>query len=168
MSKYLILIRHGEAAERESDQTDFDRFLTGNGVQAVSNLGRHLSNKNTQPDIIITSPAVRAFGTAQLVAEQLNYDSARIHNNEEIYEASVRTLLQVVNQLKEEWNSVLLVGHNPSISYLAEYITEAEIGDMSPGSAAQISFELDKWPQISAGTGTLLEYTPASKLTEGE
>lgn len=158
MSKNLYLVRHGQTAEKATDQDDFDRQLTSKGLQDSSRIGRHLYNKKVKPDIIVSSPALRARTTAELIAEQIHYDTTKIHLNEDIYEASIRILLQVVNQLKNEWDTIILVGHNPSITYLAEYITGAEIGDVASGGIVQIKFGGSKWKEISVGSCDFRSY----------
>lgn len=158
MSKTLYLLRHARAAEKLSDQKDIDRELDSIGLQNSTRMGINFSNKSFHFDIIISSPAQRARQTASLIAEQLKYNTDKIHFNDEIYEASARTLLQVVNRLKDEWTNVLLVGHNPSISYLAEYLTRAELGDMTTCGVVRIEFDLDSWSEISEGTGELINY----------
>lgn len=158
MTKTLFLARHAKASEKQSGQNDIDRELNSKGLQNSTRMGINFSNKNIQFDIIISSPAVRAHATASLIAEQLKYDTSKIHLNPEIYEASTRTLLQVLNQLKDEWNTVLLVGHNPAISYLSEYLTKSEIGDMTTCGVVIIEFEVDQWDMVSEGTGKMISY----------
>lgn len=156
------MIRHASAADKERDQKDIDRFLTADGVQEATRTGHYFNKEGVQPDIIITSPANRARGTATLIAEQIKYNTDLIHINEELYEASVRTLLQVVNRLKEEWNEVFIIGHNPSISYLAEYITHAEIGSISPSGFVHVKVNSEKWTSISEATESLQVYRDPS------
>jgi len=158
MSRDLYLIRHAMANEKESGQKDIDRFLASEGIQAATKTGHHFKQEGIQPDIIITSPAVRALATATLIAEQLKYNTDQVHLNDELYEGSVRTLLQVVNRLKDDWNKVFIVTHNPSVSYLAEYITQAEVGSMVPGGYVHIRLSGDEWAQVSESTGELIEY----------
>lgn len=158
MKKNLYILRHAQSDEKMSDQQDFDRTLNSTGLQNATKMGINFHQKEVQFDIIISSPAIRALSTASLIAEQVKYDPSRIHQNSEIYEASIRTLLRVVNQLKEEWKSVLLVGHNPSTTYLAEYITKSEIGNMTTCGVAQLSFNKMSWEEISEGNGELVGY----------
>ena len=153
MSKDLYLIRHALSAEREARQNDIDRFLASEGIQAATKIGHHFEQEGIQPDIIISSPAIRAHSTSILIAEQLKYNTEQIHINDELYEASVRTLLQVVNRLKETWTQVFIVGHNPSISYLAEYITRAEIGSVPPAGYVHIKIKSKEWSLVSEGNG---------------
>ncbi|MGK7392356.1 MAG: SixA phosphatase family protein [Candidatus Cyclobacteriaceae bacterium M2_1C_046] len=156
--KKLFLLRHARTEDKQSGQKDIERELTAVGLQNATRMGMNFKKKQIQFDIIICSPAERAKTTALLIAEQIKYDTSRIHYNEEIYEASARTLLQVVNQLKDEWKQVLLVGHNPSISYLAEYITQQNIGDIITCGVVEISLEIEHWSEISEGTGELVRY----------
>jgi len=158
MSKHLYLLRHAQTLDKRQDETDFDRQLTSIGSQNSTRMGRNLKQKEILPDIILSSPAVRAQATAEHVAEQIAYDPFKIHYNHEIYNASVRTFLEVVNNMKKEWESVLIVGHNPSITYLAEYITGEAIGNMSTCGLVHIEFEQDDWALMTEGTGIFKWY----------
>ena len=158
MTKTLFLLRHARASEKQSGQQDIDRELNSIGLQNSTRMGIYMSKNSIRFDIIISSPAIRAKTTASLIAEQIKYAPHKIHENPEIYEASVRTLLRVVNQLKDEWDTVLIVGHNPSITYLSEYLSKSEIGNMTTCGLVNIQFEVDSWAEISEGTGELLSY----------
>ena len=164
MSKKLCLVRHAKTEEGSYDMRDFDRELTSRGMQDATRLGKYYSSKQFIPDVVLSSDAARARATAELMASQMGYELNRIHLNHEIYEASVRTLFQLVTQLKDEWNSVMIVGHNPVMNYLAEYLTDAEIGHMYTGSVARIDFETDSWMEVSQGSGSLEEYVVAKHL----
>ena len=157
MSKSLFLLRHGQALDKLPDQRDIDRQLNAIGLQNASRMGMKLHEDEQKFDIILSSTAERAMTTASLVAEQLGYDPSRVHKNEEIYDASVRTLLQVVNRLKDSWDKVLLVGHNPAISYLAEYVSNAEIGSMATCGLVELRFKTP-WNEITEGSGKFADY----------
>lgn len=158
MKKKLYILRHARAEEYSDDRQDAHRKLDSIGLQNATRMGIYLNSRKVDFDMIISSPAIRAVSTASLIAEQIKYDTNTIHKNDEIYEASVRTLLRLVNQLKEEWHSVLIVGHNPSATFLAEYITKSEIGDLTTCGIVHIEFEDLLWNEISEGTGRLISY----------
>jgi phosphohistidine phosphatase SixA len=65
--------------------------------------------------------------------------------------ASVRTFLQAVNQLKSEWEHVMMVGHNPIITYLGEYLSDEIVGDLPTGAVIVWSMAL-----ISVAAGFLI------------
>ncbi len=156
--KTLYLLRHARALEKANDQKDIDRELNSIGLQNSTRMGINFSKKKETFDIIITSPALRAKTTASLIAEQIAYNPNKIHINDEVYEASVRSLLKVVNQLKDDWGSVLIVGHNPSFTYLAEYLTREEIGDITTCGVVRIEFKVNSWEEVSEGIGNLISY----------
>ena len=155
MLKTLFLVRHAKAQQDSIDHKDFSRELADRGIRDASLVGSYLKKQGITIDMIISSPAARAFATAELMANQLGYNIDNIHRNEELYLASVRTFLQVINQLKDDWNNVLLTSHNPAITYLAEYISNAEIGNMPTASVAILDFKIKHWQEISQNTGAL-------------
>ena len=157
-SKQLYLLRHARTLERQPDEKDIDRILTPIGFQNANRMGMLFKNKKAKPDIIISSRAIRTQQTAESIAEHVSYDFNKVHINNEVYEASVRTLLSVINNFKEEWKTVILIGHNPSISYLAEYITGEPIGNMSTCGLVSVQFKLDSWSEVSEGNGDFQFY----------
>jgi len=155
--KQLILIRHGKTQALEQGQLDFDRPLHADGLLNSSRIGKYIFDSEIFPNIILSSPARRAIATATLISEQLGYDSNKIHSNDELYEASVRTMLHAVNQLKSDWKCVVLVGHNPVISYFAEYVSGEVIGELVTCGMVIIDFK-SKWENISKNTGDFKSY----------
>ncbi len=164
MPKKLFLVRHAKTEEGAADKRDFDRVLTNRGLQDASRLGKYFNSKGIKIDQILSSDAARAFATTELIASQMGYEFSQIHINHDIYEASVRTLFQLVNALKDEWDTVMIVGHNPPINYLSEYLSGADIGHMSTGSCAIINFEQESWAEVSQNSGSLEEYIIAKEL----
>lgn len=164
--KNLFLVRHAEATELGAGQKDIDRALTPTGYQDVPRIGRYLYLQECQPDIIIASDAVRAQTTAILLAEQLKYERHKIHYTEEIYKASVRSLLSLINDQKNSYTQVLIVGHNPVLTYLAEYLTKAEIGSIAPCGVVHLTCDTDRWMEFSEGNVQLATYMFPEKLSE--
>lgn len=158
MSRRLFLLRHAQSAERQHSQTDFARELTSKGVQQAARVARYLQDQKSFPEIIHASGAERAKATANLIAEVLRMHISQVCIHDELYEASARTFFQFINQIDDSFQQVLCVGHNPAISYLAEFLTKSEIGDMVPAGMAIIDFEIDSWSEASEGNGVLLKY----------
>lgn len=157
-------MRHAQANDKQPGETDRQRMLDRTGLQNATKMGLHFKEQDLRFDQIITSPAERAYMTALLISEQLKLEATKIHQNEVIYEASVRTLLQTVNQLKDQWDSVLLIGHNPTVTYLTEYLSKAEIGNIATCGVVQLTFDSPHWEEVSEGTGQLVTYDYPEKL----
>jgi phosphohistidine phosphatase len=85
----------------------------------------------------------------------LSFETDDIEQDEDIYEASARSLLNVVNNLDDSLDCIMLFGHNPSFSYLAEYLTKELIGDLPACGVLLIHFELDTWKAVSEGLGKI-------------
>ncbi|MBT1705358.1 SixA phosphatase family protein [Chryseosolibacter indicus] len=164
MPKHLFLLRHAESIEKQIRQQDKDRELSTNGVKEAMQIGSYLLKESIYPDFIFTSNATRTTATTQLVADIIKFDINKISAEDELYDASVRTFLEFITRIDDSYSSVLCVGHNPVISYLAEYLTKAEIGSMATGSLASIKFNFNSWREASEGTGELLNYVAPSML----
>jgi len=76
--KNLFLVRHAKSDWSISGQKDFDRELNGRGRSDAPKMGRKLYEMEAKPEIIISSPAARAKFTAELIAEQLKFDTEKI------------------------------------------------------------------------------------------
>lgn len=158
MPKTLYLMRHAEAASAESRQHDKTRELTQTGVKQSLHIGAWLSENNASFDLIVSSSATRAEQTASLLSEGMKLESTRTVSEDVLYDASVRQLLDYVNNLEDSYNSVLCVTHNPAVSYLAEYLTKAEISSMVACSIAVIRFDITTWKHATENSGVLERY----------
>lgn len=156
MSRILYLLRHSYA-DPPGDGSDISRGLTMEGLTSVRALGRKLSEEDFNPDLIFSSNAVRAEDTAINLAEELGISEQVISFDEKIYEASVRELLEIVNEVDDSTTSALMIGHNPTLSFFGEYLTGNGFSGLEPCGLLTISFEND-WNEISQGTGTFVSY----------
>ncbi len=157
MKRSLILIRHAQSRNVEHGQKDVERELTDSGIQDASRLARYMYLEEIIPDVILTSHAARALDTAQLFADQLKLDHSEIKIDEDLYEASVRTLLGFISNLDNSLKTVLIIGHNPSITHLCEHLSTDVIGFLPPGGMVHLTFEDLLWSQLDKGTGQLKE-----------
>ncbi|MEM6734955.1 MAG: histidine phosphatase family protein [Bacteroidota bacterium] len=161
----LYLIRHSYA-ENSTNIRDKDRALTAEGLNTVRSLGRHLMKTSFNPSVILCSTALRTRETAINLAEELEIKEKNIIFKDTIYNASVRELLRELNTIKKsnDTEEVGMIGHNPSITYLAEYLTGESIGNMAPSSLVTILFKNQSWSEISQGSGSLISYFHPSQL----
>lgn len=152
MSKQLYLLRHGEA-EQSPYQSDFQRKLTERGANKLRSLGIEMKQKSFFPEKVYCSTAVRTRETAQAFLEQLGYDGP-VDYQDEIYEASVRTLFELVCKTDNAISSLLIIGHNPGISYLFDYLTKKNFIGMTPGELVGVTFDSENWSELHKGQGT--------------
>lgn len=156
MTKTLYLVRHSQASESVSP--DLYRPLTSSGMIDAARMGKHLSSKMQGIDLIMTSSAERTQMTSKVFCEQLHIPVEQIVVNEALYESSPKHYLEAVNTLSENVKSVMIVGHNPSISYFAEYLTHEEIGSMPTTGVVGMTFENLTWAEVSKRTAHMIFY----------
>lgn len=159
MGKTLFIVRHGKARAKETGERDLDRPLEPEGLRQSSRLGAYLYSKSANIYAIMTSNALRAQQTAEQIADQINFDTSKIMIDEELYEASVRIMLEKVNKLSNEFEEVIVVGHNPVVSYFVEYITGYHFDGMEPGSVVKISCNVNDWMELSLENSSFEYYT---------
>jgi phosphohistidine phosphatase len=154
--KHLILIRHAETAEKVTGQTDKDRELTTSGMRQAASAGQFLKNQSVSIDIILTSAAIRAQTTAQLIAEQLNPNADIVSIEDELYQASVGTMFEKLRN-GDHYHNIVIVGHNPAISYFSEFITGSDIEEMRPATVLILKLDIGNWKDLTKGCATLLD-----------
>ncbi|PWJ43902.1 SixA phosphatase family protein [Sediminitomix flava] len=152
--KQIVLIRHAEAENSYLGGSDFDRDLTTEGITHAIQLGRELNTEGLEVDKLIFSTAQRTKETTRYISELLNLSEEKLEEAPSIYNASVGQLYEMIQGLDNTMNSVVLVGHNPAISYLAEYLTE-EFYSFVPASAVAIELDVEEWNHIVKGFGTI-------------
>ena len=145
--KTLYLMRHAKSSWDFDDLNDKQRPLNDRGRDDAPLMGQALAKRNTQLDLLVSSPAVRAMSTAALVAHELEYPSDKIEVTEAIYEATVPDLLAVVHQLPDTADTVLLVGHNNTLTEFANVLSPSEIPEMPTASIVCLKFSTDSWRQ---------------------
>ncbi|SOE22548.1 phosphohistidine phosphatase [Spirosomataceae bacterium TFI 002] len=153
MTKKLYLIRHATAEDggNSSMLRDFDRELNSKGIMESARMGAHLYEESIGIDLIVSSPALRTISTAKIFAERLKMESDDIVLDESLYGGGPRAYLALLNSLKESYNSVAIVGHNPDISFFAEYLTRDDTGgSMSKGSVICLENNDSNWAEMSS------------------
>ncbi len=153
--KTLYIVRHAKAEEITGGMKDFDRSLTREGKSDASLVGKELNKLDIKPAMILTSPAKRALETAQLVVDELDLSVANIVTNKEIYEASLKTIMEVIYQTPDKASSLLIFGHNPSLHELVNYLGNKTFEKFQKGAAVAITFENNKWKEIRKQSGKI-------------
>lgn len=168
MARELMLLRHGKSDWNEQVE-DFQRPLKDRGKRGAQRMGVWLLQQQLQPDTVISSPAERAIVTAEKAVKAMGGDAHAINEDRRIYAARVEDLLQVLAEAPNDSASVLLVGHNPGLEALAEFLEGERIplpndGKLMPtATLARIEMP-DDWRKLKGGDGHLLSITRASGL----
>lgn len=152
--KKLILIRHAKSGWGSPDLGDIDRPLNNQGKKDASLMGERLSQYSIQPDLILSSPAKRAMKTAEIITKSLGYSVDKIVMLASLYTFDVKELLTIVQDINGRYQMVIVVGHNPAITRLAEYSTGFQVDQIPPCGVFCIRFENLSWEMVGIANGT--------------
>ena len=164
MTKVLWLVRHADAVTAEVGQPDIKRELSPKGYQDATRLGHYLYTQRQDIDVMLVSIAQRAQRTAEILTEQMHYNSHRFQLSEDLYQASVRSVLELVNRQATSVQHLMIVGHNPTLTYLAEYLSGEPVNNMAPGGLFSLSLMVDQWEEVSQRNATLASYIDPDQL----
>jgi len=145
--KTLVLVRHAKSSWDHPGVSDHDRPLNGRGQRDAPEMGRRLAEQGFAPDRILSSTALRARTTAQLIAEALGLDAADIILDERLYAASADEVLRVIGELDGEVGTAMVVGHNPETASLAHRFS-SDIHEMPTCAVAEFTFDVDAWYEL--------------------
>ena len=145
--KTLFLVRHAKSSRDDSALPDKERPLNDRGMRDAPKMGARLAKHDRKPDLILSSPALRALTTAEIIANKLDYRIKDIVVDERLYAAAPDDLLEVIRKLGEKAECVMVVGHNPELSELAHRLS-SRITDMPTCAVAEFAFDVKSWTSI--------------------
>lgn len=156
--KTLYLIRHAKAEEHSFSKDDFYRDLQKKGRERAERIAQKLKDslKIDEKTHVISSSANRAIQTAELFCEVLGYPQESIHQTRDIYEAHFMDILKVINSVPEEYDTLLIFGHNPGLSNLTNYLSHSEI-ELATSNVSILQLEGDlTFEMLGGGTANLI------------
>ena len=154
--KTLLVLRHAKSSWKNANLADFDRPLNKRGKRDAPRMGELLRREGIVPDLIISSSAERALTTAEAVALACGYD-LEIQTTRQLYHAWPDDYIEVLNNVPNECDLVMIVGHNPGMESLVEDLTGEWIR-MPTAALVQISLSISHWTELSMeSTGVLVQ-----------
>ena len=122
----LYLIRHSNAVEPGTPdyEDDSQRPLTEKGRDKMRKIASALDQLGVQPDLILSSPFVRAMQTAEILAKVMKYKKEIAYSDSLMPLGNADTLIGEINE-KYQADELILVGHEPSLSTLVGVLTGA-------------------------------------------
>ncbi|NIS80425.1 MAG: histidine phosphatase family protein [Anaerolineales bacterium] len=151
--KRLYLVRHSKSSWKNPGLTDFDRPLNKRGKRDAPFMGALLMERGVFPDIILSSPAKRALRSAKIIAEEIEYPLEEIVTLPELYMASAHELLDLIRYLDDVYAEVMLFGHNPGFTDLANFLTEYDVDNIPTSGVFCVDFDVLSWGEVSEGSG---------------
>ena len=155
----LTLVRHGKSDWSLPGQNDWDRPLNKRGQRDVPDMARRLRSRRLKPDLVLSSPAVRALTTATVMARELKVPAALVRQDERLYLASPADLLAVVRELGGDAEHVMVFGHNPGMTECANRLSAGDHIDNLPTCGVfTAQFDIAGWQDLDWGSGQGAEF----------
>jgi phosphohistidine phosphatase len=156
--KTLHLLRHAKSDWSEPAVADHDRPLNRRGKQSRTIVANHVAGWKV--DLVLCSTARRARQTAKPLVAVLG---CRVHYEEALYAVGAQRLLDAVRSLSDRDESVMLVGHNPSIEDLTAMLC-GQSPNYPTAALGTIDLSTDRWGDVSPGFGTLTAFVTPEQL----
>jgi phosphohistidine phosphatase len=145
--KTLLLLRHAKSSWKEQDLPDHDRPLNKRGKNDAPRMGKLLKDEDLIPDLIVSSTAVRAKKTAELVAKACKY-KGKIVLDHSLYGAEPGAYVKILEGLSDKNMVALVVGHSPSVEETVGLLTGSLDVIMQTCALAQISLPIQDWGEL--------------------
>lgn len=156
--KTLYIVRHAKSSWSDPSLDDFDRPLNKRGKRNAPDMGRRIANRHIEPDLIMSSPAVRALSTAKIIARAIAYPAEKLLTDRRLYHANVEEALRVIRETDDRCTSLMIFGHNPGLTDLVNHLTGSDIYNVPTCGYAQIESDIDRWSRWGDRVATLAHY----------
>jgi phosphohistidine phosphatase len=159
--KTLFILRHAEAAP-DRGGGDYERVLTERGHEMAKALGEIMAEKNYVPQFAFCSGATRTRQTLEGVLECVRIGT--VEHTKEIYHADVNDLIELVRGIDDKYESVLIVGHNPTVHQSVAALTaddspflEALSRGYAPATLSVLQVPRARWVDLTPGENRLVD-----------
>ena len=165
--KHLWLVRHAKSSWKDPSLGDFHRPLNKRGLSDAPEMGRRLAAGPARPELLVSSPAVRAKTTAEYIAAALEYPAEDIRWEERIYHASTLELIRLLRQMVDDIESAMFFGHNPTMTDAANVLSGSSIENVPTCGVVQLHLDIPSWARVADGVARLLDFDyPKRKARE--
>lgn len=155
--KKIYLIRHAKSDWAYEDLPDIDRPLNERGYRDAHEMSKRLKEKKHAPDLIISSPAIRALSTALIFARTFEYPENEIKIIRRLYHASPDVFVNTIAGIEEGYDRVFLFSHNPGITEAVNILCERDRVDNMPTTGIA-GIELKDWRATDSAKLTFFDY----------
>jgi phosphohistidine phosphatase len=154
-TRRLTLLRHGQAQNVDSCPEDFERVLTHRGIIEAREMASRIVHRSLIPDLILVSPAERAWATASIVAHACELDAKQIQCARELYLATPDTVWRLVSRRPASLTHVLICGHNPGLSQIATRLgPQPQLRDLPTAGMATALWHNANWATLQPETAS--------------
>ena len=152
--KSLIIVRHCKSSWADLSLSDFDRPLNKRGNIDGELMSNYLREKEKKIDKLILSTSKRTRLTSKYFTEKIHFDS--ISYIDELYHASYSDIINIISKVENNFNSIMVIGHNPGLTELINQYTNMNIYNLPTTGVVKVEFKENKWKRITENKGKII------------
>ena len=163
--KTLTILRHAKSSWKDSSLSDHDRPLNKRGERDAPVMAARIQQAGIRPSLIVSSPAVRAWTTATVIAHEISYPIEFLQREDRLYLAGVRRIIDVLSEQDVGFNSIMIVGHNPGLTDFVNYLVPDLTHNIPTCGVVSVTVESDDWNLKTDKNTELVTYDFPKKKT---
>jgi phosphohistidine phosphatase len=155
VDRTLLLLRHAKSVQHESP--DHERPLADRGRRDAAAAGEWIAGQGIKLDLVLCSSSVRTRQTWKYTG----LEAGDVWYDRRIYEADPETLLEVIHEVPEQLSTVMLIGHAPSVPWLATELVVSggdDLPDKYATTGLAVLTHTRHWSALGANDATLAEF----------
>ncbi len=156
--KTLTILRHAKSSWKDSSLSDHDRPLNKRGEGDAPVMGARVQQAGIRPSLILCSPAVRAWTTAKLIAQEISYPNEFLQRDERLYLADMQRIIDLLCEQDLGFNSIMIVGHNPGFTDFANYLVPGLTNNIPTCGVVSVIIDTDDWNLKADKNAELVTY----------
>jgi phosphohistidine phosphatase len=166
-SRRLTLLRHGQAQAIDTCPEDFERTLTRRGCIEAHEMAARIVHRSLIPDLILVSPAERAWSTAEIIAGACELDSKQVQCARELYLATPETTWRLLARCDAALGHILICGHNPGLSQVASrFGPKPQRRNLPTGGLATAVWHHATWESLQPETASSCELDDPESMAD--
>lgn len=166
-SRRLTLLRHGKAEPADAYPEDFERPLTHRGTLEAQEMATRLLHRNLVPDLVLVSPAERAWATAEILAKICELDAKQVQCARELYLASPEKTWRLLAHRAASITHILICGHNPGLSQVASRLgPKVQPRELATAGIATAVWHYGDWATLQPETADSCEMDDPENAAE--
>lgn len=146
--KHILLVRHAKSSWEFSELEDSKRPLNHRGLRDAPYMASFCRMQGLIPDVIISSPAVRAYTTAEFFQKEFSAEVKRFEKESDLYFGSESDWMHLINELDEEVVMPVFFSHNPTITYFSNSFTQKPIDNVPTCGVVYLKSKAEKWSTL--------------------
>jgi phosphohistidine phosphatase len=146
--KTLVIVRHAKSSWDNPGLSDHQRPLNKRGKRDAPVMGARLVEWGPPVDRVISSSAVRALTTAEIITREMGLPWDEIRVEDALYHATEEEMLEIIQEQDDYLDGVMLFGHNPGMTCLVNDLSNLDLGNLPTCGIVILQFEVGSWTEV--------------------